>query len=286
MGYSTRYHAASLAAVFLALAVGILIGAGLGSNVLNDTEESLRKSLEGDLDEARAEGDDLRREISRQGEFARRVYPALVGDRLAGRNLGVIAFGDLPGALSDDVEEALEPTGADLVEVSVVRTPPDVDALAEELKAGGIARDPARLEDLGRRLGRQLARGGGPLVDRVDDVLLSRSSGEGGRLDHVVLMRIPPQEVSPAEQGLLEPFESGITEGVRRSRVRSVAVERTDAEQSSVPFFADRDLATVDNIESVPGQVAMVFALLGANGDFGAKETADRLLPELLVPAR
>ena len=29
MGYSARYHAASLAAVFLALAVGILIGAGI-----------------------------------------------------------------------------------------------------------------------------------------------------------------------------------------------------------------------------------------------------------------
>jgi len=30
MGYSGRYHAASLAAVFIALAIGILIGVGLG----------------------------------------------------------------------------------------------------------------------------------------------------------------------------------------------------------------------------------------------------------------
>ena len=34
MGYSARYHAASLAAVFLALAIGILIGVGLGDNVV------------------------------------------------------------------------------------------------------------------------------------------------------------------------------------------------------------------------------------------------------------
>ena len=34
MGYSARYHAASLAAVFLALAIGILIGA-LGSAMLS-----------------------------------------------------------------------------------------------------------------------------------------------------------------------------------------------------------------------------------------------------------
>jgi hypothetical protein len=28
-----------------------------------------------------------------------------------------------------------------------------------------------------------------------------------------------------------------------------------------------------------------VFALLGAEGDFGTKDTADRLLPDLLTPA-
>ena len=35
----------------------------------------------------------------------------------------------------------------------------------------------------------------------------------------------------------------------------------------------------------VSGQVAMVFALLGAEGSFGVKDTADRLLPDLLTPS-
>ncbi len=41
MGYSGRYHAASLAAVFLALAIGILIGVGLGHNVLSGAQRDL-----------------------------------------------------------------------------------------------------------------------------------------------------------------------------------------------------------------------------------------------------
>ena len=41
-------------------------------------------------------------------------------------------------------------------------------------------------------------------------------------------------------------------------------------------------IATVDNVEQAPGQVALVFALLGADGDFGVKEDADSLLPDLL----
>ena len=287
MGYSARYHAASLAAVFLALAIGILIGAGLGGNVLNDTEESLRKSLESDLSDARSQSDDLRAALERQREFAARAYPALVGDRLAGQRVGVIALGDLPGGLSDDIEQALDPTGADFGQISVVRTPPDVDALADELKGTAyakLAKDPAALEALGRKLGRQLATGGGGLVERTRGVVLARSSGEEQPLARVILVRAPDGDLKPEESAQRDALEAGIVEGVRRSGLTSVAVETSDADESSVPFFKEQDVATVDDVDATAGRVAMVFALLGASGDYGVKETADRLLPELLTP--
>ena len=80
MGYSARYHAASLVAVFLALAVGILIGAGLGDNLVSDTEANLRDSLEGDIEDARGEADELQVALDRERAFSTRAYPALVGD--------------------------------------------------------------------------------------------------------------------------------------------------------------------------------------------------------------
>ncbi len=287
MGYSARYHAASLAAVFIALAVGILIGAGLGGNLLNDTEKSLRDSLRGDLEDARSEADDLQAQLNREHAFEDAVYPSLVGDRLAGRSVGVIALGDLSGGLAEDIQSALEPTGADLTDVSVVRSPPNVDELARQLKGSGIgpiATDPARLQALGRRIGRQLAEGGGGLVQRSREVLLSRSSGEGQSLDLVVLVRSVPGDVSPEDRALIEAFDTGLVRGVRSAGLNAVAVETTGVEESSVPWFADRDVATVDDVDAVAGKVAMVFALLGASGDFGIKDSADSLLPELLVP--
>ena len=286
MGYSARYHAASLAAVFLALAVGILIGAGLGDNFA-DTEENLRGSLEDDIEEARSDADELQTDLDRERAFTSRAYPALVGDTLAGRRIGVLAFGDLPSSIAGDVEEALDPTGGELSEVAVVRIPPDVEGLADELgpKFRGLEKDPARLGDLANRLGREFVSGQGNLIANVRNTLFERSSGEGGKLNGVVLVRGASGVPDPDEEDGTAELEAGMVRGVTESGVNAVGVERSDTEESSVPFFASLDMTTVDSVDLTSGKVGMVFALLGADGNFGIKSTANSLLPELLVPA-
>ena len=121
MGYSARYHATSLVAVFLALAIGILIGAEFGGDALTNTRKNLERSLTGNLQDERERADELNGKLARSDEFAGRVYPALVRERLAGKRIGVVALGDLPGETSAAIEEALGPTGAHLVGIGVVR---------------------------------------------------------------------------------------------------------------------------------------------------------------------
>jgi hypothetical protein len=150
---------------------------------------------------------------------------------------------------------------------------------------GTIAKDPARLEALGRRLGQQLARGHGQLLQRTLEVLLSRSSGEGKDLDRVVLVRSVPADASAEQRAQIDAFDTGLVDGIRSTGLPAVAVEDTGTDESSVPWFASHDVATVDDVDAVAGRVAMIFALLGAKGDFGVKGTADSLLPELLVPS-
>ena len=65
MGYSARYHAASLAAVFLALAIGILIGVGLGNKVYKGARNDLEQSLKSDLAGSRTRADDLQSQLNR-----------------------------------------------------------------------------------------------------------------------------------------------------------------------------------------------------------------------------
>lgn len=286
MGYSARYHAASLAAVFLALAVGILIGAGLGDNVLSDTEDNLRESLQNDIEEARGDADEMAEQLDRERAFASRAYPALVSETLRNRAIGVVALGELPPEVAANVEDALDPTGAELAEVVVVRQPPDAAALADELGQpfAQADEDNGQLEELGARIGGQLVRGRGKQLDAVRDVVFARASGEGGPLDGVVIVR--GSREPDDDEGRTKAFNAGLIEGLADTEVATVAVERSDAAESAIPFFAPFDVATVDSVDLTSGRAALVFTLLGAEGSFGIKGTANALLPELLERPR
>jgi hypothetical protein len=287
MGYSTRYHATSLAAVFLALAIGILIGVGFGGDVLNSTKKDLEKSLTGDLEAARSHADELATQLDRSNEFAQRVYPVLVGHRLAGRRIGVVGLGALPNGISSDIEGALAPTGGKLTEVAVLREPPDAPGLAGDLQATRFAKirqDPGLIEALGKSIGRQFVIGG-PLLQKLRSRVLSRASGRFGGLDGLIVVRDQPANMSPHAKSQTDRIEAGILEGGVAAGIPVVGVETTDAATSSIPFFNGRATASVDDLDRASGQVAMVFSLLGAEGNFGEKDSADRLLPDLLAPS-
>ncbi|HEV7616130.1 MAG TPA: copper transporter [Solirubrobacterales bacterium] len=285
MGYSARYHASSLIAVFLALAIGILIGAEFGGDALTSTRRNLEASLVNNLQDARSRTDELNGQLGRSNEFADRVYPVLTRGRLEGRRIAILALGDLPSEDTAAVEEALAPTGAKLAGVGVVREPVDLNGLAEDLaktRFADIAENPDSLTALGVGLGRQLVVGG-TLPEVVRGQLFSRASGNFGALDGVIVVRDQPQDMGPVQRANASTFESGLMSGVTATRTPAVGVETSTADPSSISFFQGNDLSSVDDVEATAGQLALVFSLLGAEGSFGVKSSADRLLPELLT---
>jgi copper transport outer membrane protein MctB len=285
MGYSGRYHATSLIAVFLALAVGILIGAEFGGDALTSTRRNLEASLVNNLQDARSKTDELNGELGRANEFADRVYPALARDRLQGKRLAIVALGGLPSQDIGAVEETLAPTGAKLVGVGVVREPVDLNGLAGDLaktRFADIERNPEALAALGVGVGRQLVRGG-TLPEVVRGHLFSRASGSFGGLDGIVVVRNQPGDLGPVQRTTAGTLESGLLGGITATRTPATGVETSDADPSSISFFQSNDLSSVDDVELTAGQLALVFTMLGAEGSFGVKSSADRLLPDLLT---
>jgi hypothetical protein len=134
-------------------------------------------------------------------------------------------------------------------------------------------------------IGRQIVRGG-TLLEPVRSQLFSRASGNFGALDGVIVVREEPQDMGPVQRGVAGRIESGVAGGITATRTPTVGVEDSAAETSSISFFQANDLSSVDDIDLVAGRLATVFALLGAEGSFGVKGSADRLLPDLLAPHR
>lgn len=287
MGYSSRYHAASLAAVFLALAIGILIGSQVGGDVLNNTRKDLESSLTGDLDQARGQIDDLEAEARLADDFGNGVLPPLTQNQIRGDRIGLIGFGSLPSDITESVERAIEPTGADLTAVGVIREPPDTEAIAGALPGGvrlpGLVQNNDVLKRYGRVTGRQLI-GGGAVFDATKSDLMSQSSGEFGDLDGLLIYRAEPKDLEPEQADQMDALEAGLLAGAESRADAVVGVEQEGTDPSSVSYFEKNGVTSVDNINQPAGKVSLVYALAGAQGSFGVKEGSDRLLPELLQP--
>jgi hypothetical protein len=109
---SLRYHIVSLVAVFLALALGIVVGSTVlqeGTvSVLRATSEQVRQQSERNSRENVA----LKQEISRLQSFGTTVLPELVQDRLKGRSVVLVDTDKVDSGMRDAVRKVLEDAGA------------------------------------------------------------------------------------------------------------------------------------------------------------------------------
>ena len=286
--FDFRYHALSLAAVFIALVVGLLLGVAIGDRELvSSAREDLRDSLREDVRHAGEERDEARAQLRDQKEFAAAAYPILTGGRLQGARIGLVLLGDDDGA-PDIIRDALEPTGADLAFVAVVRENADLAALAEaarETRYENVEDDPSLLDDLGKRIGIQMVLGG-RLVGQVRTVLLKSLSGSLGDVDGVVVMRSVDNPAAKEAAERLAELHDGIGRGLVQTGVPVVGVERRASDPSSIGWFRDREMSSVDNIDETAGRAALVFVLAGNQGAYGRRDSAQALLPPVVGRAR
>jgi hypothetical protein len=281
-----RYHALSLVAVFLALVVGLLLGVAIGDKgLVSSAEKDVRASLRDDVRDAQAERDDVREALSERDRFEQAAYPALVGDRLAGRRIALIELGDASDRMWNLTKDALQGSGARLASVSVIREPLRIEELASAARGTRyeqLAENGDLLHAFGTRLGIQFSRGG-RLLDAVRDELLVQGSGSLDGVDGVVIVRDPPEDLEDADVEALDTFETGLMRGLAIDGIPVVGVETTDADPSQVEWFKSHELSSVDDLDDPIGRAALVFALAGQRGSFGVKPTADggRLPPIL-----
>lgn len=276
--FDFRYHALSLAAVFLALGIGIVLGVTIGDSLVSETEEGLRSNLRGDLVSARDQVEELRGELGQRDEVIERSYPLLVADRLERRRVAIVVFGSLPDDVAGPMRDAIRDAGGEVDSTSVIASPPDERALGDAV--GGrferLGSDEDLLRDLGERIGRSIVLGG-RVANTLERQLDEEFQGDYDGADAVVVYREPADDQSDTAVALQQSLIDGL---VTRRNVPVVGVERSDSDPSQIRFFRDNGLSTVDNLDEAAGRIALVFALDGERGSFGFKDSAEDPLPE------
>jgi Copper transport outer membrane protein, MctB len=314
---SLRYHIVSLVAVFLALALGIVVGSTVlqeGTvSALRATSQEVRQRSE----ENRTENLILKQEISRLQTFGTAVLPELVQDRLKGRSVVLVDTDKVDSGLRDGVRKVLEDAGANVDGqitfaddrlalgadadrtamarlLAVEAAAPDVlrGELVEKL-AARLATSTALPQEDGQRASDMLT--GLQDADFLADLKLSRPLAAGTdpfpRQGSLFVLLGPAATATPA----LAPdaFLVPLADQVSTQTGGPVA----GAEAAAVPkktswILALRDnravsrrVSGIDSVDTVYGQLALVQALQGSlqqlpAGQYGIKDGASGLLPE------
>jgi hypothetical protein len=279
--FDFRYFVATIAGLFLMLAVGILLGVGIsGSGFVSDAERNQLEAdiadLQEELDAANATAEDLELRQQAAQDFVETAYPVLVESRLAGKSVAVAVLGSVEQGSFRFVESAIEDDAEGrLARMRAVMLPLRLEAvestLADLPELGGYVGD-EQLGNLGRDLGRELVTGGEtPLWDALaGEIVEEQSGGLFEPVDGVVVIR-------PAEPqaGGTSRFLAGLYQGLDSTGEPVVGVEPARVEQSAIPVFQRYGLSTVDGIDTEPGQLALVLVLGDADpGDYGIRDTA------------
>jgi hypothetical protein len=287
--FDFRYHALSLAAVLFALALGVLIGVAIGdSNLVSSAKNGIVHNLSSEVNEARANAAQLQERLKNEEAFANGLYPLASHELLSGRSVGLVFLGSSSDQVNSLVRAAVSQAGGELATVVAVREPLDLaglDRAAAGTHYDTLAETPALIEHFGELAARQLVSGGQlvsrELLSRVRGSLFSAFDGQLTHLEGLVLMRAEPAGMSAEESEATALFESGLIKGLTAVGVPTVGVELSKAEASQIPWYKEKGISSVDDLDALAGQTALVYALAGDKGTFGVKATADSLLPTL-----
>lgn len=309
-----RFHLVSLTAVFLALAAGIAIGAGVVDRQTVDFLEARLRNVENNRAETNAANDRLQQALDRWEQFAGEAGDRMVEGRLQDVPIVLVAVEGTDRGLVDRTRTTLQAAGATVqgslwfTERWALGDGEDVEALAGLVNASPTSR-PQDLRGLGLSSLVSTWNAGvtGEMVVPLRDagfLEFDPAPGQPVTIDQVALgisdvVIVSSAAAVVANAELAVPLARALVDGAIDVVVAEPdppeTSEDTEADEDPVGVAlavrADDDLAaevsSVDNIDDYRGRVALVLAVADLASDrvghYGTRDGAERLLPE--VPA-
>lgn len=280
--YNLRYHIASLVAVFLALAMGLLLGTiVVDRGVLDAQRTALVKDLQKDFDEIRAESAQVKSDNETLSSFASDALPALVGSTLSTRTVVVVTSPE-NGDTASLVTRQLKDAGATVA----VATFSDVDfSLAEERVVTAV--------------GKALAMPAGSVTTSMVVTALANEWGIAGTARPVTKALVDANAlkitglsdtvgvsgtvVACSFDGKPDGAAMLLALSLNGGQRRSVGVESSKRADGTASAAKLAGISGVDHVDTPMGEVSMIWVLTGrASGLYGTSDGAEGIYPSPL----
>ncbi len=309
---SMRYHIVSLAAVFLALALGIVLGATKISGPLMTSLQSDKETLSSEHDQLTAENEDLTGRVSADEKTAGSVAALTVRGTLPNTNVVLITTQAADPADRDAVLSLLtragatvtaqiqvtndfsDPARADELRSVATTTLPTGVTLPEVPQAGAIAGGllssvliapaggaaPASAEQSAAVLAALTSAGfitvtGTPAAGQSVVILTGSEITGGSEADRAAAVAYLANQLSQSATGVVVAGRTG-----SEQETGTVGVIRADTALSA-------NVTTIDNVDTATGRLAAVLGLVEQNGGgvgrYGFAANAQAQVPTLAV---
>ena len=302
---SFRYHLVSIVAVFLALAVGVLVGTTvLDQGIVNRLQDQTRDANQRAA-QLRDQVEELQAAFARSDGFIEDQLPDLIDGELTGREVVVVTHDGVDPAVLADAEAALEAGGAEVVgRFAMTSRMASKDAATRqelaELLGVSLSTTDALTSQAALAVADRLA-AGAPIGDDQDVLgdLLFRGflTSEGGTSDlqdvggpgQAVLVVAGSQGRPTVNPGA---FTVPLVEELVRVGAPVAAVEGTDSAFRFVEVVrlnsqvaGSDELVTVDDVDEAVGKFSLVRGLAelirtGRGGHYGGKDGTTAVAPE------
>lgn len=291
LGFGFKYHVVTVAAIFFALTVGLVVGSLLLSPKVADQQAKQIKKL-GDVVTNDFKLNKAQKDTADKALAA--IVPAAVKGKLLGVPVAIVQTGNYPDAASE-AREALLQAGARIVSVTTIDhemdRPNDLlePALAALNKSDG--RFPTDRSSLAQQMASIICRG-----DSSPSSLLPTLEHEnymhaesGTKYDppgaHVVIIVAGSQ---PEGSDRVINVDQPLIAALQKLGAEVLMCEPSDAHVSDVDAYRLNKIGvtTIDNIDDPIGHGSLVFAIggvVGDVGDYGVKPTANAIYPPELL---
>jgi hypothetical protein len=302
-----RYHVVSLTAVFLALAIGLVVGTAALNGPVADSLRDQVSALSKDNSNFRAQANQYREELNRAQDFATEVAPALLNGKLNGRKLLLVG---LPGSQDyvDLVRSMLTVAGAtitakvtvqdkffdpanntELLDLAMQGSQPTISAEGLPVNSDGVETSSALLALALQQRTAEVA------ADDVTAVLTAYTKqgyiavdkgAVGGAEATVIVSGLPPVDKDAAKK-----TQSAVTLATQFAKDKPLVVAGNGVGDGNLVSEIRRDptlvrsISTVDNGSTTQGQVATALAVAervvqGRVGQYGLSAGAVSLVPK------